>query len=82
MAWQGFARHSRFIIAPLVLATVVLVVLRDLAWFDGLPDLLRVLAASLPTIVIYAAALYLFDPNLRQAAKAYFKGNGQDQEAP
>ncbi|MBR9861901.1 MAG: oligosaccharide flippase family protein [Rhodobacteraceae bacterium] len=82
VAWQGFARHSRFIIAPLVLATAVLVVLRDLAWFDGLPDMLRVLAASLPTVAIYAAALYLFDPNLRQAAKAYFKGHAQDQDSP
>lgn len=73
VVWRDVVYYSRRIIPPLVLASVVLVLLRDLTLFAQLSGLMRIIAASIPTVLLYAAALCAFDPNLRNAATSYFK---------
>ncbi|MDR6264515.1 oligosaccharide flippase family protein [Roseobacter sp. N2S] len=73
VVWRDVVIYSRRIIPPLILSTVVLILLRDLNVFAELPGLLRITAASIPTVLLYAAALCVFDPNLRSAATSYVK---------
>ena len=66
--WKTVAYRIRHLIVPISCATALLVFLRNSALLADFSPLLRIVAASVPVLAVYAILLSLLDPAIRKLA--------------